>query len=360
MSTFRRILQTLCLFGTAVAVFAAAIAACFISVMGVVLVQEGRLTPEDKPMLAKAVEWLLASLVVTGLTWWAGRRLGGKEDDSFRMVQSQTGNSEDRANKAFVIGFFIAAALLLWPTTSTNVIGRISSVLGWLFLTFLGLHLRIFLHELGHLVVAALFRYRLQKLQVGIGSCLGSFRFRNGLRWEWNVWPQVGLVYALPQSRKNFRMRHALFIAGGPVMDALIIWVAYHEITRSFGGLASAFVSGPAGVVTALLFWWTALSFAGGLLPMVAQVDGRKTWNDTYLLFHIVTASRERMRALLLQCDWPHALEMLRAVALEQTATSTPLGGTRSDGTSEAVTFPVQRARLASRLLPEPANQSPI
>jgi hypothetical protein len=354
VSTFRRILQTLCLFGTALAVFAAAIAACFIAVMGIVWVQEGRLMPEDKRMLAKAAEWLLASLVVAGLTWWAGRGLGGKKDDSFRLVRSQTGDSEDRSNKAFVIAFFIAAALLLWPTTSTNVLARISSVLGWLFLLFLGLHLRIFLHELGHLVVAALFRYRLQKLQVGIGSCLGSFRFRSGLRWEWSVWPYGGFVFAVPQSRKHFRLRHALFIAGGPLMDTLVIWAAYHEITRSFGGLAVAFVSGPAGVVTALLFWWTALSFAAGLLPRVIQAEGRKIWNDTSLLLHVLTASHERMRALLWQCDWPHALESIRAIALEQPARSAPVGATRSDGISEAVTFPVQRARLASRLLPEP------
>jgi hypothetical protein len=225
-------------------------------------------------------------------------------------------------------------------------------VLGWLLLGYFGLHLRVFLHELGHLACAALLRFRLQMLQVGTGYCLGSFRFPNGLRCEWRAWPTSGFLSAIVRRPRNLRTKQSLFIAGGPLVDVLIVWATYRAITHGFGGLAAAFGSGPAGLIACLLFWNTALSAFRGIIPMTFWIDRRKVWSDGYWLLYLWTASRERIRALALQCDWPQALELLRSGDLEGATSGAAVKLMHSDGVCESVPFPVQRARLSSRLLP--------
>jgi hypothetical protein len=134
-------------------------------------------------------------------------------------------------------------------------------------------------------------------------------------------------------------------------MDVLIVWAAYQGITRGFGGLAIAFGSGPAGLIACILFWNTALSTLGGIIPMTFRMDHRKLWTDGYWLLYLWTAARERIQALAMQCDWPEALELLQSINLERTS-GAAVALMPSAGSSESVSFPVQRARLSSRLLP--------
>jgi hypothetical protein len=85
---------------------------------------------------------------------------------------------------------------------------------------------------------------------------------------------------------------------------------------------------------------------------MTFRMDYRKVWSDGYWLLYLWAASRERIQALAMQCDWPQALEMLRSRALEEATGGAAVELMPSDGRCEPVSFPVQRARLCSRLLP--------
>ncbi len=321
--------------------------------MIIVWIQEGKLTLDDKRLGAKAAICFLGSLVLAGITWWLGRNLGEKDDDSFRLIQSHSVRSEERADRTFLVILFVATGALLWSLIPGIAPTRILLVVGWLLVGFLGIHVRILLHELGHLAMAALLRFKLEKLQVGVGRHLGGFRLPNGLICEWRAWPNGGFLFARPRSTAQLRWRQALFVAGGPLMDACILWAAYHGLTFCFGGLGVAFVHGPAGLIASLLYWSTVISAVAGIIPVARWIGGRKIWTDGYLLAHLLIASRERIQALSCQVDWPQALELIQASDRMEMSGRSTTGTIPPAGTCKATPFPTQRARLASRLLPE-------
>ena len=79
---------------------------------------------------------------------------------------------------------FAAIALLILQRTSGSEWWRLLTAIGWILPIFLASHLRVLLHELGHLLAAQLLGMRKLKIQVGAGSLLLGQSTRSGLRWE--------------------------------------------------------------------------------------------------------------------------------------------------------------------------------
>jgi hypothetical protein len=342
--------RTLCLLLAAIGALVAVLAACFIGVMAIVRFQEGRLLPEDKQLLDKAVIWFFGSGAFAGVAWWLGRRVGGTADDSFRLTQTATGRSEEFAQRASLVLFFILLAAWLWPAVPGNGVAKVAVSIGWLVVAYLGLHLRIFLHELGHLSVAWLLGFHLQKIQIGDGPRVWSHRLANGLRCELRVWPRAGLVLAAPQSTRHFKISQALFVGAGPMMDAVLIWSVYCLSSRAYGGLVEAFVSGPGVLTVIVLFWFTVMSAASGLIPHRVWVGGNKMLTDGALLLQILVPRLGTARI-------GFASDSSQALALLQSESRQPLVGNseaaeRRKGRAASPTFEEQRARLASRILP--------
>jgi hypothetical protein len=343
--------QILCLFLAGAGALAALLTGCFIAVMGIVWFREGALLLEDKQMLAKAVPWFLGSGVFMCITWWLGRQTGGKRDDSFRLVKSSGGRSEELVQQASQVIFFVVSAIYLWATIPGNSTLKVPMIAGWLIFGYLGLHLRILLHELGHFLVAWSLRFAMRKIQVGVGPRLWACSFANGLLCELRAWPHGGFVFATPRSSRNFRARQFLFVAAGPLTDALILWSAYQLILYSFGGLAAAFVHGAGGLIASVLFWFTAMSAVGGLIPQTVWIGGNKLRSDGYLLFQLCISSHVGPAGFPLNPNWKEALELFQSSS-PQTAFLDTGSFCAGEPSACSKAFRQQQARLGSRLLP--------
>lgn len=344
------LVQTSCLLLMAVASLAGLLASFFICVMLIVWLQEGTLQTNDRQMLAKAAAWLMGSCILVYVTWWSRGHTGGKRDDSFRLVESTSGRSEQLVQEVPQIIFFVLLAIWLWAIIPGNAFIKIPRVTGWLITGFFGLHLRIFLHELGHLVAARLLNFELRKIQVGIGPRLWSHSLAKGLRWEWRAWPQGGFVFATPRERKGFRAQQTLFVGAGPLVDGFILWLGYQLIVDTFGGLAAAFAHSAGGLMASVLFWWTAMSTVGGLVPHRFWICHQRMWTDGYLLLRLWTTSNDRAAELALNLDWKQALELLQS-AYPASEMSEQATGMKPPGHPDSsLTFLDQQVRLASRL----------
>jgi hypothetical protein len=344
--------RTLCLLAVAVGTLVLALAACFICMMGIIQMNEGRLMPGEKQALEKVAVWFLSSCVIVGVGWWLSRRVGGKDDDSFRLVRSTTGRSEKLAEPVSQLLFFIASALWLWAIIPGSVATKIVTMIGWLLVGYFGLHVRICLHELAHLGAAGLLGFHLQKIQIGDGPSVGSFCLRNRLRCELRFWPHGGVVFAAHRTVRHFTRNQIAFVAAGPLMDALLLWVAYRLICEGFGGLGSAFVHGPGGLTAAALFCLTAMSAARGLMPHRVRLAGDNRPTDGYLLLQLLVPRLKTTR-LRFPSDSARALELLQSSSSQETFAVDSNPAEPGDPPAASPAFREQRDRLASRLLPD-------
>ena len=351
----RFLFQAICLLLVAAGFVAALLASFFVIAMLIVWFQEGLLQTADRKMLGAGVKWLLGAGVLVGVAWWLHRRIVGSErrDDTFKLVESKSGNSEKIAQDVVEILFFVLLAIWLWALNPESTAMKIPSVAGWLVVGFLGKHVRVALHEIGHLGAARLLGFDLRKIQVGTGPLLWSHSFANGLLWEWRAWSQGGFVLATQRNIKGFRVRQSLFIAAGPLVDLVVLWLSYQLITRVFGGLRMASVESAGGLIASVLFWWMALSAVGGLVPHKVWMGHHKLWTDGYWLLKLWTGSHAHLVELARRSDWRGLLELLESDPSRKVIS--PDAGTRKlpAHLADPRAFHEQQARLSLRLLRE-------
>ena len=65
------------------------------------------------------------------------------------------------------------------------------------FVVVLSLLLVVGIHEAGHAWVASLFRVKINKISIGFGRALLSWRAMSGCQWVWACWPVGGYVQLL-------------------------------------------------------------------------------------------------------------------------------------------------------------------
>lgn len=338
----------------AAAIFVALIASFFLIAMLIAWFQEGALQTADWKMLGAAAKWLLGAGMLIGVTWWLRGKIvpSPAGDNSFRLAES-TPRSEKLAQDISGVMLVICLAIWLWALSSGSVLVRVPIVASWITVGFLGMHGRIALHEIGHLAAAWLCRLAPRRIQIGVGPLIWSGSFANGLLCEWRAWPQGGFVVAPDWKTKGFRLRQSLFIAAGPLADALILWATYQLSAHAFGGLGAAFAHGSSGFMVVSFFWLTALSAAGGLIPHTVRIGHQKMWNDGYLLLRLWTGSA-RFPQLAYNSNWQEALEGLQ-VANPRSGTSLEAGERELPAHQAGpAAFHEQRSLLGSRLLRRP------
>jgi len=338
----------------AVAFVAALIASFFVIAMLIVWFQEGALQTADRKMFGAGAKWLLGAGVLIGLTWWVRSNLvpNPAADNSFRLVES-TPRSEKLSQDISGILLVTCLAIWLWALSSGSVLVRVPIVASWITVGFLGMHGRIALHEIGHLVAAWLFRLVPRRIQVGVGPLIWSGSFANGLLCEWRAWPQGGFVHAPDWKTKGFRLRQSLCITAGPLTDVLILWATYQLSAHVFGGLGAAFAHGSGGFIVVSFFWLTALSALGGLVPHTVRIGHQKLWTDGYLLLGLWTGNA-RFPQLAYDSNWQEALERIPN-ANPRSVTSLEVGERELPAHQTGpATFHEQRSLLGSRLLRRP------
>jgi hypothetical protein len=341
--------RTFCLLFVAVGALVALVAFCCVFMIGIVWLQEGRLLGEDKRLLLKGAAWFGGACLFVYVIWRLAQG-AGKSDNSFRLTKSSSPRSERLHQRTSLLLHFLLLTTWLWRALPGPAFVKFPALAGWLILFFLGLHLQIFLHELGHLVAAWLLRFELRKVQIGLGPRLWSRSFANGLRLEWCAWSLGGFMLAHNPDTKHFRLRQSLFVAAGPLMDAVVVWCGYKFIVSA--GYSSAFPQSAGGVVACVVFLWTAVSALGGWIPRKTWLGNQKVWTDGYWLWLLWTASNKRLAQLIAQMKWRHALESLQSGDRQFAFAFEPLLAGPANVAASLDTFRQQHLRLRSRLLP--------
>jgi hypothetical protein len=354
----RFVSQAACLLLVAAGLLAALAATFCLLAMLIVWFQEGALQPADRTIVAWGVKWLLGSGVLIAVAWWLRGKIVPNQttDGSFRLIDVQSSLSETKLLQNISdLVLLVLLVIWLWPHLPGGVLSKTSVFAGWLMICFLGMHTRIALHEIGHLAAARLLALELRKIQVGVGPLLWSHTFANGLRSEWRARPQGGYLFATHSKTDGYRARQSLFVAAGPIADLIILWSAYQLITHAFGGLAAASIQGPGELTAFLLFWWTALSAVGGLVPQMMWVGHCRMWTDGYWLLRLLTGSNAQITEFARSSDWRARLDLLQS---ESSQTSNPpgVGGGELPGhLAGSTAFHEQRELLSSRLLRKPS-----
>jgi hypothetical protein len=354
MKTVARFLfQVFCMFLVALALVAALFATFFVIAMLIVLCQEGRLQPTDQWMLGQASKWLLIACAFIGIAFWLRCKIGGEAaGESFRLVESKSGNSEKGFQGISNSVFVILLAIWFWALIPGKDLAKIPAVAGWLILGFLLMHARIALHELGHLAAAGLLGMELRKIQIGEGPLLWSRLLGNGLLCEWRAWSRGGgFVAAYHRTSKGFRVRQFLFTVAGPLADLFILWSTYQLITLAFGSLAAAMTHSAGGLLVVGFFWWTAFSAVGGLIPRKVLVHRRLHWTDGYWLFRLLAGLKTGFPQGAYDSDWKQALEMMTSDRPQMEMSPENVKQESTELFANPLSFCEQRARLSTLLL---------
>lgn len=312
--TFRFFLGIFCLILGALAILAALLALCVIAVLASIQIRGGPVLPGDVRLLIRGAGLLLTAATVLGGLWWLTRHVFGKEvfAGSFTQVASKSGKTERLALSISTVLLLGIGGLLIYERTGGSEWVRSIQVLGWLLFLFLGMHVRVLLHELGHLSAAQIQQIQPLKIQIGTGPLVWSRTSRGALRWEWRLWPQIGFVLAHNKPGRGFKWRQIVFVAAGPFMDALMIYTSYKAILHAFGGLFDAFTENAFGVGIVILFWLTLASAINGLIPHRIHLGAQHLYTDGYWLFHLCFLSNEKAQEFVKRKQWEQLEELAK------------------------------------------------
>lgn len=345
----RSLLQILCTLTIAVGCVTGLCSLLLVGAMLLGWAHDGRLVAHEARLLTKSVAVLVPSSLVIWLAGFLYRRFIAMGDDSFRLVRSSSGRQERSANGVFDILFFAVFATVLFGLIPASPL-RIPTLIAWLLVAFVGLHAHIFLHEFGHLFLAAILRFKLAELHVGLGTMLAAKRLPGGVRIVWRLWPLGGFAHASDRGGKNPRIRQSLFVIGGPLADVTVLALGYGLITRIWGGFGEALTRSPGGFVTAALLFRVFVTVLNGLIPQTVWIGGRTLRSDAWLLWRTWFAPRGVI-GFAGDPSWLDVLSLLRSPDPDA-----QLAGrssyTASGTASEPVSFRTQQLRLQSRIRP--------
>jgi hypothetical protein len=306
---------------------------------------DGRLLAIDKPILTKGTAVLAASSAVVWLTAWLHRRLGEKGDNTFRIVTSRSGRSEEVSGGVFELLFFVCMGTGLFAVIPPSPL-RIPIVMVWLFAGFAGIHAHIFLHELGHLSIAWGLGFNLRGLHAGTGPLLWATTFRSGMRFVWRAWPLGGFAFATDPRRKNLRLRQSLLVAGGPLMDGAILFAGYRLIIQTCGSLGEAFTRNAGSFVAGALLAHVCATALNGIFPHAAWIGDRRLHTDGWLLLRTWLAPK----GVLGFSGDPSWLEALRLLPPPAASNKSSLASAVSEVRVPPASFRDLQARLRSGL----------
>jgi Zn-dependent protease len=308
-------------------------------------------------MLGRAGAWLAGCcLVVVGASWT--RRHFFADDNSFQMVETKSPRAERLSSAIFDILCFALLAYWLWSVVSGDRLMKIPAIFAWLVAGFLGMHVRIFLHELGHFVATWVVGFQMRRLQVGTGPLLLAWSPTGRFWCEWRLLPRGGFVASTPPGISALRIRYSIIVAAGPLTDAIILWLGYRLIANSYGSVGDSFLQG-GGAVAGALFLWTLGSAFTGLLPIRPWVGHRRSYTDGYLLLRLWAARSQRIAEWGSISDWRDALEFLRSTEAKPLEMAKAKESATTD-VQDYRSFQEQRSRLSSRPLRPSAQKNSL
>jgi hypothetical protein len=196
----------------------------------------------------------------------------------------------DRSMIVAMSTFLWPAAAVLWfflaPNPGVNSARLISAVVGFAALYF-GIHVFIFCHEMGHLIMATVLRMEVERLQVGTGRLLAGGSL-GGVRFEWRALHGGGFVMAGTDQERFWRLRRWLMIAGGPAAHLAGCFLLAWWLRQQYGvPWASAGWYHAPGFFALFLLWFEAYRLLFVFLPTSARLEGRALHTDGYWLLRL-------------------------------------------------------------------------
>jgi Peptidase family M50 len=310
----RLLFAFVCIMSVAASILTFLFAGFLVGALMFAWITEGRLRGDELGMWGRGVAVMLISAGVIWGVWSLSRRVFGTEAFglSFKQVSSPDGRRELIAMNVSTAAMLVTVGILVYERAAGKEWMRLFEVVGCLVLVFAGMHLRVLVHELGHLWMALGLGMRRSKIQVGTGRLLWGYLSQSGVRWEWRMWPQLGLVFARQNARRGFKWRQIAFVAAGPFVDLLMIYLGYVLIAGSFGGLAAAFTHSGCGIVVFILFWLTASSAVNGLIPHKVHFGLQKIYTDGYWLARLLLLSDADADAFVRRKEWEQFEDLAR------------------------------------------------
>jgi hypothetical protein len=307
-------------------------------------IHDGKLHEYERPILVKSVSIFLASTVAIGVIAWLYRRFNPDDAKSLRLVESRRVRS-DSGSHVVLIALTAAFAWLVWGMIPAGPF-RIPILAMWTIAGLLAFHTHIVLHELGHFLAARVLGFWVRGLYVGTGPLLASIPLARG-ELVWRLWPLFGFVSAFDPRHRNHRIRQTVFIASGPLMDALVLGGSYCLIMTVWGDFSGAFTHSTGSFVISLMFFQVLLTAVGGVLPRTVVIGGRKLQTDGALLLKTWLAPKGVV-GFTSDPSWLEALPLLQP-APGNGETRAEFGGIRI---TSGVSFLESQLRLRSRLRP--------
>lgn len=293
----------------AVALLATGIASFIVIAMALVWWQEGRLNEQDM----KGLGWASLAAAVGALFTWAGFRLargrpkpGEARVPAFTLTRSPGGRQERFAEVFASVVYLVLFGGWLWSRVAGEPWARGAQVAGWLALVYLGLHVRVLVHELGHLGAARLLGMDLVHLRVGAGPTLWRGGDRAGLSWEWRLRPSSGYAEALHPGEEGFRRRQFLFVAGGPLADAVQLGLLWTLLPHPAAGALPRVLAAAASLSVAnVLLVTLATSATFSLVPHRIYQEGNKlSYSDGWWLCRLPFFPAARIREWIFGQAW--------------------------------------------------------
>lgn len=170
--------------------------------------------------------------------------------------------------------------------------------LGWLILNFcllLFIHLLVILpHELGHVIAAKTFRFRVFRVIIGIGKTIFKRKVSDFVL-EFKSIPIEGLTITTPRDEKLYRLKFALIILSGPLVNLLcVIVLLLHP--SSWKVLLHIPVKGLEPLWA--FVWANVLAISISLLPVKSHL-GSPVLSDGWHFVQMLFSSEDNLRELL-------------------------------------------------------------
>lgn len=201
--------------------------------------------------------------------------------------------TEDRNYTGLILSYVslvIAGFLLLFflPQLSLGVLLlNICAVLAFVLASTI-------IHEFGHVLAGRSVGFRIFAVEIGWGRVVAEF-FLWKMRMRFRSILFGGFVRGVPKEIRHYRLRESIFIMGGPLANALLIWLGFEllwidEVFES--GLFQGFIP------VRMLMLSNAVMLIYSLFPHEMNTQHGKSGNDMLLLWRTWRQPETQFREL--------------------------------------------------------------